>query len=69
MPVKDLGRWVAAQRLGWEQLLPAQQWLLENVLGIEPAEEAELPVRRTQDDMWALNLRAAQQYHAREGPL
>ncbi|WP_406740637.1 Helicase associated domain protein [Streptomyces atratus] len=65
----DLGRWVAAQRHGWEQLLPAQQWLLENVLGIEPAEETERPVKRTQDDIWALNLRAAQQYHAREGHL
>ncbi|MGW9054970.1 Helicase associated domain protein, partial [[Kitasatospora] papulosa] len=66
---EDLGRWVTAQRHGWEQLLPAQQWLLENVLGIEPADEAERPVKRTQDDMWALNLRAAQQYHAREGHL
>ncbi|WP_331754117.1 helicase associated domain-containing protein [Streptomyces sp. NBC_00826] len=66
---EDLGRWVAAQRHGWEQLLPAQQWLLENVLGIEPAEEAERPVKRTQDDMWALNLRAARQFHAREGHL
>ncbi|MFJ2374607.1 helicase associated domain-containing protein [Streptomyces sp. NPDC087769] len=65
----DLWRWVAAQRHGWEQLLPAQQWLLENVLGIEPTEEAERPMKRTQDDMWALNLRAAQQYHAREGHL
>ncbi|MFJ1717068.1 Helicase associated domain protein [Streptomyces sp. NPDC088260] len=66
---EDLGRWVAAQRLGWEQFLPAQQWLLENVLGIEPAGEAEQPVKRTQDDMWALNLRAAQQFHGREGHL
>ncbi|MFD7617902.1 Helicase associated domain protein [Streptomyces sp. NPDC059802] len=66
---EDLGRWVTAQRYGWEQLLPAQQWLLENVLGIEPAEEAEQPVRRTQDDMWAVNLRAARQFHAREGHL
>ncbi|MFD0622387.1 helicase associated domain-containing protein [Streptomyces sanglieri] len=66
---EDLGRWVAAQRHGWEQLLPAQQWLLENVLGIEPAEETERPVKRTQDTMWALNLRAAQQFHAREGHL
>ncbi|MEU0633168.1 helicase associated domain-containing protein [Streptomyces sp. NPDC005989] len=66
---EDLGRWVTAQRHGWVQLLPAQQWLLDNVLGIEPAEKAEQPVRRTQDDMWALNLRAAQQYHAREGHL
>ncbi|MGW2089957.1 Helicase associated domain protein [Streptomyces sp. NPDC001880] len=66
---EDLGRWVTAQRHGWEQLLPAQQWLLDNVLGIEPAEEAEQPVRRTQDDMWAVNLRAARQFHAREGHL
>ncbi|MFJ5197036.1 Helicase associated domain protein [Streptomyces sp. NPDC088394] len=66
---EDLGRWVSAQRHGWEQLLPAQQWLLENVLGIEPAGEAEQPVKRTQDDMWALNLRAAQQFHGREGHL
>ncbi|MFK4212742.1 Helicase associated domain protein [Streptomyces sp. NPDC030920] len=66
---EDLGRWVAAQRHGWEQLLPAQQWLLENVLGIEPAGEAERPVRRTQDTMWALNLRAVQQFHTREGHL
>ncbi|WP_331750639.1 helicase associated domain-containing protein [Streptomyces sp. NBC_00046] len=66
---EDLGRWVAAQRHGWEQLLPAQQWLLENVLGIEPAEEAERPVRRTQDDMWALNLTAARQFHGHEGHL
>ncbi|MFF3959815.1 Helicase associated domain protein [Streptomyces sp. NPDC001890] len=66
---EDLGRWVAAQRHGWEELLPAQQWLLDNVLGIEPAEETERLVKRTQDDMWALNLRAAQQFHAREGHL
>ncbi|MFB8039074.1 Helicase associated domain protein [Streptomyces sp. NPDC056004] len=66
---EDLGRWVTVQRHGWEQLLPAQQWLLENVLGIEPAEEAERPVKRTQDTMWALNLAAARQYHAREGHL
>ncbi|MFG3533207.1 Helicase associated domain protein [Streptomyces sp. NPDC047917] len=66
---EDLGRWVTAQRHGWEQLLPAQQWLLENALGIEPAEEAERPVKRTQDDMWAVNLRAARQFHAREGHL
>ncbi|MGY3056263.1 hypothetical protein ACVWZD_000951, partial [Streptomyces sp. TE3672] len=66
---EDLGRWVAAQRLGWERLLPAQQWLLENVIGIEAAGEDERPVRRTQDGMWALNLAAARQFHAREGHL
>ncbi|MEU9565400.1 Helicase associated domain protein [Streptomyces sp. NPDC048161] len=66
---EDLGRWVSAQRHGWEQLLPAQQWLLENVLGIEPAEEAERPVKRTQDTMWAVNMAAARQFHTREGHL
>jgi len=66
---EDLGRWVTAQRHGFEQLLPAQQWLLENVLGLEPAGEEERPVRRTQDDKWNLNLRAAHQYRAREGHL
>ncbi|MFE6497157.1 Helicase associated domain protein [Streptomyces sp. NPDC057748] len=69
MQGEDLGRWVVAQRHGWEQLLPAQQWLLENVLGIEAVGDDERPVKRTQDDMWALNLRAAQQFHAREGHL
>ncbi|WP_124723863.1 helicase associated domain-containing protein, partial [Streptomyces sp. ADI95-17] len=66
---EDLGRWVAAQRFGWEQLLPAQQWLLENVLGIEPAGDEKRPVKRTQDDMWAVNMAAAQQFHTREGHL
>ncbi|GAA1343843.1 helicase associated domain-containing protein [Streptomyces sanglieri] len=66
---EDLGRWVTAQRLGWEQLLPAQQWLLENVLGVEPAGDEQRPVRRTQDTMWAVNLAAAQQFHTREGHL
>ncbi|MCX5098427.1 hypothetical protein OOK39_00785 [Streptomyces sp. NBC_00264] len=31
---EDLGRWVNAQRFGWEQLLPVQQWLLEYTLTI-----------------------------------
>ncbi|MER5617485.1 hypothetical protein [Streptomyces sp. NPDC002215] len=64
---EDLGRWATAQRHGWEQLLPAQQWLLENVLGIEAVGDDERPVKRTQDDMWALNLTAARQFHACEG--
>ncbi|MCD9145883.1 DEAD/DEAH box helicase [Streptomyces albireticuli] len=66
---EDLGRWVTGCRLGWDTLLPVQQWLLENILGLTPAEEDERPVKRTQDDRWALNLRAAQQFHAREGHL
>ncbi|MFF7730780.1 Helicase associated domain protein [Streptomyces sp. NPDC008001] len=66
---EDLGRWARACRLGWDALLPVQQWLLENVLGLAPAEGHERPVKRTQEDRWALNLRAARQFHAREGHL
>ncbi|MEU8893955.1 helicase associated domain-containing protein [Streptomyces sp. NPDC048442] len=55
-------------RYGWEQLAVAQQYLLEHALGLEPAEE-ERPVKRTQDDKWMLNLRAAQAFRAREGHL
>ena len=51
------------------QPVKAQAWLLENVLGLEPAGEKARPVRRTQDDKWMLNLAAAQQFHAREGHL
>ncbi|MFE7268830.1 helicase associated domain-containing protein [Streptomyces sp. NPDC057592] len=66
---EDLGRWVNAQRFGWEQLLLVQQWILENTLGLQAAEEDERPVKRTQDAKWAANLEAAQQFHAREGHL
>ncbi|MFF4161420.1 Helicase associated domain protein [Streptomyces sp. NPDC001678] len=66
---EDLGRWALACRLGWDTLMPVQQWMLENVLGLTPAEKHERPVKRTQEDKWALNLAAARQYHAREGHL
>ncbi|MET9658474.1 helicase associated domain-containing protein [Streptomyces sp. NPDC006510] len=66
---EDLGRWVTAQRYGWEQLLPAQQWILENTLEITPAGEDERPVKQTQDTKWAANLAAARQFHTREGHL
>ncbi|MEU6996641.1 Helicase associated domain protein [Streptomyces sp. NPDC046465] len=66
---EDLGRWALAQRLGWDQLAPAQVWLLANVLGLDAAGENEQPVKRTQDDKWALNMRAARAFHAREGHL
>ncbi|WP_406445512.1 helicase associated domain-containing protein [Streptomyces sp. NBC_00631] len=67
---EDLGLWIAAQRAGWERLMPAQQWLLESV-GIQPPAEGE-PVAgapRTQDTRWNANLAAARQFHAREGHL
>jgi hypothetical protein len=67
---EDLGAWVLAQRLDWEQLLPAQQWMLENMLHLTPAEASERPpAPRTQADKWAANVRAARQFHAREGHL
>ncbi|MFD0344557.1 helicase associated domain-containing protein [Streptomyces sp. NPDC127117] len=66
---EDLGRWVTAQRFGWEQLLPVQQWILENTLKLAPAEEDERPVKQTQDTKWAANLAAARQFHTREGHL
>lgn len=67
---EDLGRWVRAQRLGWDKLTSVQQWMCEQVLGIEPASEAEKPKpRRTQADKWALHLAAARQYYEREGHL
>ncbi|MEV1025639.1 helicase associated domain-containing protein [Streptomyces sp. NPDC050264] len=66
---EDLGTWVQAQRLGWDKLGPAQQWLLESVLGVEETGEDERPVRRSQDDKWNLNLTAARRFHDRKGHL
>ncbi|MER6976131.1 DEAD/DEAH box helicase [Streptomyces carpinensis] len=66
---EDLGAWVTAQRLGWDMLLPVQQWLLENTLRLEPAGEDEQPTRRSQSAAWERNITAARQYHAREGHL
>ncbi|MEU1078031.1 MULTISPECIES: Helicase associated domain protein [unclassified Streptomyces] len=66
---EDLGRWVQSVRLGWDQLTTVQQWLCEQVLGIEPATENEKPKRRTQADKWALNYEAARQFYEREGHL
>ncbi|MFF1400184.1 Helicase associated domain protein [Streptomyces sp. NPDC058287] len=67
---EDLGRWVRAQRLGWDKLTAVQQWMLEQVLGIEPATEDEKPKpRRTQADKWTLNYEAARQFYEREGHL
>ncbi|MFJ1610109.1 hypothetical protein ACIOHS_43320 [Streptomyces sp. NPDC088253] len=30
---EDLGAWTMAQRGGWDALTPAQQWMLDSVLG------------------------------------
>ncbi|MFE9976029.1 helicase associated domain-containing protein [Streptomyces hirsutus] len=47
-----------------------QQWMCEQVLGIEPAGEDEKPpARRTQADKWAMHYEAAKQFYEREGHL
>ncbi|MEU9033251.1 Helicase associated domain protein [Streptomyces sp. NPDC048383] len=67
---EDLGRWVTSVRLGWDQLTGVQQWMCEQVLGIEPATEEEKPKPRpTQADKWNAHLAAAQQFFEREGHL
>jgi hypothetical protein len=67
---EDLGRWVRAQRLGWDNLTGVQQWMCEHILGIEPASEDEKPKPRTsQADKWAMNYEAARQFYEREGHL
>ncbi|MFB7274172.1 Helicase associated domain protein [Streptomyces sp. NPDC056244] len=67
---EDLGRWVQSVRLGWDQLTTVQQWMCEQVLGIEPAAEDEKPPpRRTQADKWAMHYEAAKQFYEREGHL
>ncbi|WP_345657338.1 helicase associated domain-containing protein [Streptomyces siamensis] len=70
MQGEDLGTWITAQRAGWEQLVVAQQYLLETI-GVEPPAEGEatVPARRTHADRWATHLAAARQFHAREGHL
>ncbi|KWT62500.1 helicase [Streptomyces albus subsp. albus] len=67
---EDLGRWVRSVRHGWDNLTTAQQWMCEQILGIEPAAEDEKPQpRRTQADKWAINYKAAKQFYEREGHL
>ncbi|ROQ23622.1 helicase associated protein [Streptomyces sp. PanSC19] len=67
---EDLGRWVRAQRLGWDKLTTVQQWMCEQVLGITPATENEKPKARvSQTAKWAMNYEAAKQFYEREGHL
>ncbi|MFD5028808.1 Helicase associated domain protein [Streptomyces sp. NPDC058405] len=67
---EDLGRWVKSVRLGWDQLTGVQQWMCEQVLGIEPAGEDEKPKPRTiQAEKWAMHLAVARQFFEREGHL
>ncbi|MDX2530797.1 DEAD/DEAH box helicase [Streptomyces europaeiscabiei] len=77
---EDLGRWAGVQRTVavWDGLLPAQQWLLTEVLHLMPDPEQpqtgsaageQRAVSRTRAQMWAGNLAAARQYYQREGHL
>ncbi|WP_425385398.1 helicase associated domain-containing protein [Streptomyces himastatinicus] len=67
---EDLGQWVRSVRLGWVKLTTVQQWMCEQVLGIEPAAEDEKPPpRRTQADKWAMDYAVAKQFYEREGNL
>ncbi|MFC7924559.1 DEAD/DEAH box helicase [Streptomyces cinereoruber] len=67
---EDLGRWVRAQRLGFDKLSSVQQWMCEHVLGITPATEEEKPKPRTsQAEKWAMHYAAARQFYQREGHL
>ncbi|MFF8392691.1 helicase associated domain-containing protein [Streptomyces sp. NPDC016172] len=61
---------VPTYETSFDKLTTVQQWMLEQVLGIEPANEDEKPKpRRTQADKWAMNHEAAKQFYEREGHL
>ncbi|MCX5009808.1 Helicase associated domain protein [Streptomyces sp. NBC_00555] len=69
---EDLGQWVTAQRYGWDNLAVGQQWMLENILGVQPAtpqEKAKAVGRMSQADKWTVNVTAAARFYEREGHL
>ncbi|ROQ23127.1 helicase-like protein [Streptomyces sp. PanSC19] len=67
---EDLGRWVRAQRVGFDKLSAVQQWMCEHVLGITPAAEEDKPKARvSQAEKWAMHYAAARQFYEREGHL
>lgn len=66
---EDLGRWVQCVRYGWDELTTVQQWMCEQVLGIEPRPRRRSrsgPVRRPTS---GTHLTAARQFFEREGHL
>jgi hypothetical protein len=67
---EDLAGWARVQQLGWDKLGPAQQWLCEHVLGLEPIAPQERPRGKVPHaEKERRNLAAAAQYRAREGHL
>ncbi|KQV16031.1 hypothetical protein ASE03_32620 [Kitasatospora sp. Root187] len=67
---EDLTGWARTQRIGWDKLGPAQQWLCEHVLGLEPMAAEHLPPAKVSHaEKERRNLAAATQYREREGNL
>lgn len=67
---EDLAGWGRAQQVGWDKLGPAQQWLCEHVLGLEPLPAEQRPAGKVSHaEKEQRNLAAAAQYRAREGHL
>ncbi|MEV5205557.1 helicase associated domain-containing protein [Streptomyces sp. NPDC053720] len=66
-----LFRGEASPRHGGDDVLPTHSKVQrsDGLAWNIPPREAAQPARRTQDDMWAFNLAAAHQNHAREGHL
>ena len=64
---EELGAWAAAQRHGWDRLLPAQQWLPSNALGVEPAAGEKRSAGRSRSTAWARNIAAARQFGPARG--
>ncbi|MFJ2781599.1 Helicase associated domain protein [Kitasatospora sp. NPDC087315] len=67
---EDLAGWARAQQAGWDKLVPAQQWALEHVLGLEPLAPEQKPAAKvTHAEKEQRNLATAAQYREREGNL
>ena len=67
---EDLAGWARVQQLGWEKLGPAQQWMCEHALGLQPLTAAERPRAKVPHaEKERRNLAAAAQYRQREGHL
>lgn len=67
---EDLAGWARMQQLGWDKLGPAQQWMCEHVLGLEPLAPEERPKAKVPHaEKERRNLQAAAQFRERESHL
>ncbi|WP_084725524.1 DEAD/DEAH box helicase [Streptacidiphilus melanogenes] len=67
---EDLAGWARTQQLRWDNLGPAQQWMCQHVLGLEPMtpeQRPKSPVSHAEKER--RNLLAAEKFRAREGHL